>query len=111
MADLLTLLTAVTLTLATWACLYGTPAAQVWKCYVCVTITLLLTLATLTRNPHWAAAIRLLTGIWLIAAPFLLRFHDVTAALWIYLGAGATVIALAIPNLAARSVNRAPVTV
>ena len=110
-ADLLILLVAATLTLATWAYLSGTTGVPVWKCYISVAITLLLALATLTRNPNWAAAIRGLTGIWLIAAPYLLRVHDVGPGPWAYLGAGALVSVLAAPGLMVRVVNRTLITV
>jgi hypothetical protein len=109
MTDMLILLAAVTLILATWASLSGT-GIPVWKSYISVMISLTLTLATLTRDPDWAASIRILTGIWFIGAPFLLRFHDVTLALWTYLGAGATVTALAVAGLTARSLHRTPIT-
>ncbi len=110
MADMLILLTAVALTLATWACLSGTTGVADWKCYLSVAITLLLALAALTRNPAWAAAIRAMTGIWFISAPHLLRFHDVGPAPWTYIAAGVVVTALAIPGMTTRNVNRTPTT-
>lgn len=101
-ADLLILFAAITLTLATWAYLSGGSGVPVWKSYASVAITLLLALAALTRNPDWAAAIRILTGLWLIAAPYLLRFHDVAPATWTYLTVGAIVTALAVPGFTTR---------
>jgi hypothetical protein len=111
MTDLLILLAAMGLTLATWAWLSDNTGVPVWKSYTTVTITLLLALAALTRNPNWAAAIRVLTGLWLIAAPFLLTFQDVTPARWTYIGIGAIVTAVAVPALAARRTNPVPMTV
>ena len=68
--DLLVLLATVGLALATWAHLADTSSVPPWKAFVSVVITVLLALAALTRNLDWAMAIRLLTGGWLIAAPF-----------------------------------------
>jgi hypothetical protein len=82
---------------ATWACLAGVTDAPVCKSYITVSVTLLLALGTLTRNPSRAAATRVLTGLWLIAAPYLLNFWDVSPATWVYLGCGAALTALAIP--------------
>lgn len=110
-ADLLILLATVALTLATWAWLSGTTGVPPWKSYASVTITLLLALAALTRNPNWAGAIRVLTGLWLIAAPYLLKFQTISPALWTYLAIGTIVIALAMPSLTARRSNPIPITV
>jgi hypothetical protein len=66
-----------------------------WKAFVSVVITVLLALAALTRNPDWAMAIRFLTGGWLIAVPFVLKFDDVAPALWSYLVIGTLVAAAA----------------
>jgi hypothetical protein len=79
--DLLVLLATVCLALATWAYLDDIPSVPPWKAFVSVAITVLLALAALTRNPDWAMAIRFLTGGWLIAAPFVLRFDQVALEL------------------------------
>jgi hypothetical protein len=99
--DLILLLSAMCLALATWSFLSDASRVPLWKSYVSVVITGLLVLAALTRNPHWAAAIRLLTGGWLIAAPYLLSFADIAPALWAYLSTGLLVTTLAIPGIAA----------
>jgi hypothetical protein len=110
-ADFLIILATVALTVATWASFSGISGVAVWKSYTSVAVTLLLALAALTRNPNWAAAIRVLTGIWLMGAPFLLRFEGVMPARWAYLVVGATVILLAIPGFTARQSGRTPVVV
>jgi hypothetical protein len=99
--DLILLLSAMCLALATWSFLSDASRVPLWKSYVSVVITGLLALAALTRNPHWAAAIRLLTGGWLIAAPYLLSFADIAPALWAYLSTGLLVTTLAFPGIAA----------
>jgi hypothetical protein len=95
-ADLLILLSTVALAVATWSSLSGAAGVAVWKSVTGVAVTLLLALGALTRNPNWAAAIRVLTGLWLIAAPYLLDFNDMAPALRIYLTVGATVTAMGI---------------
>jgi hypothetical protein len=90
------------LALATWAYLADTSSVPPWKAFVSVVITVLLALAALTRNPDLAVAIRFLTGGWLIAAPFALKFDDVAPALWSYLVIGTLVAAAASPGITGR---------
>lgn len=107
--DLLVLFATVCLALATWANLADTSSVQPWKAFVSVVVTVLLALAALTRNPDWAMAIRFLTGGWLIAAPFVLRFDDVAPALWSYLAIGSLVATAATPAIAGRLSGRASI--
>jgi hypothetical protein len=100
--DLLVLLATVCLALATWGCLADTSGVPPWKAFISVVITVLLALAALTRNPDWAMAIRFLTGGWLIAVPFVLKFDDVAPSLWSYLVIGTLVAAAASPGMAGR---------
>jgi hypothetical protein len=102
-ADLLILLAAVTLALTTWACLSGLAGVPIWKSYTSVAITLCLALAALTRNPAWAASIRVLTGVWLMSAPYLLAFAAITPALWTYITVGAILVVLAFPSFKRRT--------
>jgi hypothetical protein len=55
----------------------------------------LLALAALTRQPHWAIAMRFLSGGWMIAAPFLLKFSDIAPALRAYLAIGVLLATMA----------------
>jgi hypothetical protein len=104
--DLLVLLATVGLALATWADLAETSSVPAWKSFASVTITLLLALAALTRNPDWATAIRLLTAAWLVAAPFILKFDNVAPAFQTYLAVGTLVAAMATPGIAGRLAGR-----
>lgn len=97
--DLLILLAVVILALATWSSLSDAAGVPVWKSCISVVTSLFLALAALTRNPDWAAWIRMLTGGWLIAAPYLLKFQDIAPAFWTHLAIGAAVTALAIPRI------------
>jgi hypothetical protein len=106
LVDLVVILAAVCLAVATWSYLSDAAGVPIWKSYLSVVITGLLALAAMTRNARWAAAIRLLTGAWLIGAPYLLGFADIATAFWTYLAAGVLVTTLAIPSRASLGTGR-----
>jgi hypothetical protein len=98
----LTLLTAVVaLALGTWAFLADANGTAAWKPATGVAVTVLLALATLTRQPRWAAVIRMLTGAWIIAAPHVLGFAQVAPAVRLSLTIGTVVATLAMPGFVA----------
>jgi hypothetical protein len=107
----LVLLAAVVLALATWLYLSDAAGVPVWRSYISVVVTELLALATLTRNANWAAALRGLTGGWLMAAPYLLKFEDIAAAQWTYLAIGTLVAALAVPGITTLRAGRVRIAV
>ncbi len=96
--DLVVLLAAIALALATWS--YVSNGVSPWKAYTSVVVTALFGLASLTRHPHWATSIRLLMGGWIMAAPYVLGFADIAPALWVYLAIGSLVAMVAIPGIA-----------
>jgi hypothetical protein len=89
-ADVVTVLAVVCLALVTWSYLGDTARVPLWKPYASVALAVLLTLAALTRHPHWAISMRFLSGGWMIAAPYLLKF-----ALWAYLAIGVLLATIA----------------
>jgi hypothetical protein len=99
--DLMVLLSVVLLAVGTWL-LLADSGVPVWKLYASVTTTVLLALAALTRHRAWSAGLRALTGGWIIAAPYLLKFAYVAPALWAYLGIGVVVTAASVPTMVAR---------
>jgi hypothetical protein len=99
-ADMVVLLGVVCLALVTWSCLADFPVMPLWKSYVSVGLAALFALAALTRHPHWAASIRRLAGGWMIAAPYVLKFSNITPALWAYLAVGTSGVALSVPGRA-----------
>lgn len=99
-ADLLLILAAVCAALATWSSLSNISGVPAWRSCTSVAVTLLLALAGTTRNPRWAVSIRFVTGVWLISAPFVLKFQYVTPAFWSYVVSGVLVMTLAAPGLA-----------
>lgn len=94
-ADVVMVLAAVCLALVSWSYLGDAASVPLWKPYASVALVVLLTLAALTRQPHWAISIRLLTGGWMIAAPYLLKFADIAPALWAYLTIGVLLATIA----------------
>lgn len=108
-ADMTVLLAVVLLALGTWSVLADAGVA-VWKLSVTVGGAVLLGLAGLTRHPSWAAAIRCLTGTWIVVAPYLLGFADVGAAVRVCWGIGTLVVMTTVPvvvTLLARRVRLA----
>jgi hypothetical protein len=97
--DILMLLGIVFLALTTWSCVSASTGIPLWKSYISILAALFLALAALTRHPNWAASIRLITGGWIIAAPYLLGFADITPAPRIYLTIGAVIAASSIPGI------------
>ena len=94
-ADVVMVLAVVCLALVTWSYLGDAASVPVWKPYASVALAVLLTLAALTRQPHWAISMRFLSGGWMIAAPYLLEFADIAPALWAYLAIGVLLATMA----------------
>ncbi len=94
-ADVVMVLAVVCLALVTWSYLGDAASVPLWKPYASVALAVLLTLAALTRQPHWAISMRFLSGGWMIAAPYLLKFTDIAPALWAYLAIGVLLTTMA----------------
>lgn len=105
-ADIVVLLGVVCLVLATWPGLSHSVGMPLWTSCFSTVATMFLALAALTRHPYWAARIRLLTGTWIIAAPHLLGFADLTSAPRTYLTIGALIAAMSVPGLVRRRPRR-----
>jgi hypothetical protein len=104
--DVLMLVGVVYLALVTWSYLGDAANVPLWKLHASVALTVLFALAALTRDPHWATLIRFLTGGWMIAAPYLLKFADIAPALWAYLAIGILLMAVSIPGITALCTRR-----
>jgi hypothetical protein len=109
--DLATLASVLCVALATWACLDAASGVAEWRPSLAVVVMLLLALAALTRHPRWAAMMRLLTGSWIVAAPYLLGFAAAAPAARIYLGVGVLLSTMAVPPVAALYCRRPPLAV
>jgi hypothetical protein len=94
-ADVVMVLAVICLALVTWSYLGEAASVPLWKSYASVTLSVLLALAALTRQPHWAISMRFLSGGWMIAAPFLLKFSDIAPALRAYLAIGVLLATMA----------------
>ena len=106
LSDIVLLVSAIGLTLVTWATLCRAGAVPVWKPCCGVAATMLLTLAALTPHETWAIAIRRIISGWLIAAPWILTFAEVSAARWAYVISGTLIAAMSL----FRSFQRAGMT-
>jgi len=94
LTDIVVLLLTVWVALVTWSYFAETAGVSPWRLCVSVGFTLLCALATLTRHPRRAMAIRLMLGGWLISAPYLLAFADMDPVLRTYLVAGTVLTAM-----------------
>jgi hypothetical protein len=99
LADVATLLAVVWLAVVTWSSLAGMAVVPLWKPYVCVALTVLFSLAALTRHARWARSIRLLLGGWLVVAPFLFRFDGIAPALWSHVAFGLLLVFASAPGI------------
>jgi hypothetical protein len=97
-----TLLAVVGLAMVTRSWLTGAAGFAPWKAYAAVTIPVLLALAALTRDPRWSRSFRLALAIWVVAAPALFRFSDVTPAFMGYLTIGGVLWTMSLPSFLAR---------
>jgi hypothetical protein len=105
-SDVVTLLAAIGLAVAIWACLGGDAQVAEWKAWVSASSALLLALAALTRHPGWEIRLRLVAGAWFLAAPWTLGFGQVPPILWAHLGCAMVILAAAALRLvSARSVQ------
>jgi hypothetical protein len=93
--DVVMVLAVVCLAFVTWSYLGDAASVPLWKPYASVALAMLLTLAAMTRQPHWAISMRFLTGVWIIAAPYLLKFADIAPALSAYLAIGVLLATIA----------------
>ena len=92
--DFVLIACAIIVILVTWATLSRANVGPIWKPCGGVAAIMLLTLAALTPRDDWAITIRRVIGGWLIAAPWILGFADVSAARWSYVIGGALIAAL-----------------
>jgi len=104
-ADTFVLLGVVYLALTTWCYLAPTLNIPVWKPYLSVSATIILALAALNRHPYRAELIRLLAGVWIMAAPIVVGFAHVAPALRGYLAVGGAIAALSVWRLFRSSVR------
>lgn len=93
--DYAALLAAILVALASWACLAGLEPA--WKPWLCVAVAVLFALASLTRHPEWGIRLKQAGGVWAIAAPWVLGFAHVPAALWAFVAIGIALLATTLP--------------
>src|SRR5574340_514039 len=69
LGNLVVLLAAIWLSLATWACFTGRPGMPAWKPWLSVALAVILALGSLTRNRAWGLRLRAAAGVWVLTAP------------------------------------------
>jgi len=104
--DLVLLVCVVVLAIATWAAISGADRVVAWEHCLAVSVTMFLALAAVTPHQACAIAMRLAISGWLMAAPWLLDFAQMTAARWAYWIAGSIIAALSAPGLLPRDYFR-----
>lgn len=97
--DIVLLVCAVGLAVATWAALTRTDAVGPWRHCVAVVVTMFLVLGAITPHEVWAASVRLAMIGWLMAAPCVLAFEELSPARWAYWITGALIAVLSAPDL------------
>ena len=103
LGDLVLLVCAIGVALVTWATLSRAGGEPLWKPVCGVAATLLLTLAALTPRDAWAITMRRVIGGWLMAAPWVLAFAEVSAARWAYVLSGAVIAGMSMSRLPGRA--------
>ena len=96
-ADLAVLLSVVSVALVTRAGLADSAIVPTWRPAMAVAVSLVLAPAAVTRHPRRSAAMRFVTGGWMAAAPFLLRFAVVAPVVWVWLGVGLVLMVVSVP--------------
>jgi hypothetical protein len=98
LADFMVLLAVVVLGLVAWVCLSDATSPARWKVFFQFMPAVVFALAALTRHPSWAMAFRFLTGGWVVVAPFILGFADISLAVRADLAIGVLVIMASLPR-------------
>jgi SPW repeat len=97
--DMILLMCVVGLAVVTSAAIPHAAQDVAWKYCFGVAVSMFLALAAVTPRDSWAISLRLATSGWLIAAPWLLAFADVSLARWAHLIAGSLIAVLTAPAL------------
>lgn len=90
-ADIVLLVCAIGLTLATWTALSRVDGISAWKFCLGMSATMFLALAAVTPYDPCAIAVRLGMSGWLVVAPWLLSFADIPLARWSHLLTGSLI--------------------
>lgn len=103
--DVVLLVCVVGLVVATWAALAQANRVATWGLGFGVSVTIFLALAALTPRTPWAMATRLAMSGWLVVAPWLLAFADLSIARWSHVLASSVIAALAMRGFLYRAVR------
>jgi hypothetical protein len=96
--DVVLLVCAVGLAVATWATIPNSDGVVAWKHCFFISVIMLLALATVTPDRARCISMRLAMSGWLVAAPWLLGLEQMPAARWACWIAGLLLAVLSVPD-------------
>jgi hypothetical protein len=93
--DVVNIIAGIALVLSPWYLGYTAVAAAAWNAWVTGAIIALIAVGALVAFNEYEEWANLVVGLWIIAAPWVLGFSAVTAAMWAHVVAGIVIALLA----------------
>ncbi|MCF6126600.1 hypothetical protein EN904_02960 [Mesorhizobium sp. M7A.F.Ca.CA.001.07.2.1] len=97
--DVVNILAGIALALSPWLLGYAADAVAVWHAFIAGVITVLIAARALVAFHKFEEWANLVVGLWIVAAPWVLGFAGLAAAMWSHVIAGVVVAALAAASL------------
>ncbi|AZV18120.1 SPW repeat protein [Mesorhizobium sp. M7A.F.Ce.TU.012.03.2.1] len=97
--DVVNILAGIALALSPWLLGYAADAVAVWHAFIAGVITVLIAARALVAFQKYEEWANLVVGLWIVAAPWVLGFAGLAAAMWSHVIAGVVVAALAAASL------------
>ncbi|PSC05443.1 hypothetical protein SLNSH_09370 [Alsobacter soli] len=97
--DAINLIAAVALFVAPWVVSFGPESYANWNAWISAAVIALVALGAITAFSRWEEVVNLVAGLWLIAAPWALRFTGDRNAVVSHLVIGAIVAVCAAVRL------------
>ncbi len=95
----LSLIVGAGLMLAPWYFGFMGEAKATWNAWISGTFVAVFALLAIMQTLDLEEYIMAVIGVWVVAAPWLLDFKDVTAARWTHVGFGLAIVVLAVIEL------------
>jgi hypothetical protein len=89
----------VALALSPWLFGYAADAVAVWHACIAGIVTVLIATGALVAFQKYREWANLIVGVWIVAAPWVLGFTVLAAAMWSHVIAGVTIVAIAATSL------------
>ncbi|RWH82158.1 MAG: hypothetical protein EOQ86_09295 [Mesorhizobium sp.] len=97
--DVVNIIAGIALALSPWLLGYAADAVAVWHAFIAGVITVLIAARALVAFHKYEEWANLVVGLWIVAAPWVLGFAGLAAAMWSHVIAGVVVAALAAASL------------